>query len=476
MTDRDPSREPALDTPDLGPGPEPPAPVRRRYSLPQRIILTIRYRGVGQFVYRALTFPLRYTRYRDRLGLVPKRPDLGEPAREWYRRNARPVAIVIPSYRDLPQVRDLVASLRETTDERRVQIIVADDASGPDHVSGLRDLAGVTVVEGARNGGFSANVNRGMKVADPERDIVLLNSDMVALPGWLEGLQYAAHQGDDVGLVGGKLLYENNAIQWAGTVRHRDQPQWFDHRFRFRPADWPPAGVPTTVLALTGACMYIKREVIEKIGWMDEGYSMAYEDVDYSLRVWQSRLCGSIYWPSSRAASTTSRRRGGPRSASANAESQQLFLGANGARSWTARDVRDLKTGHLRVVYVTEDTGVGGGHRDIFEHLNRLAAPRPRGGAVVTGARAPEWFDLDVPVRQLRQTTANWSTALDAESGRSRSPPGGEHGRPRLGGQRGWHGHSGLLRPGHRDQLLPRQASSCADGGARVLSARVSTT
>ena len=29
-------------------------------------------------------------------------------------------------------------------------------------------------------------------------------------------------------------------------------------------------------------------------------------------------------------------------------------------------------SGALRIVYVTEDTGVGGGHRDIFEHLNRL--------------------------------------------------------------------------------------------------------
>ena len=37
-------------------------------------------------------------------------------------------------------------------------------------------------------------------------------------------------------------------------------------------------------------------------------------------------------------------------------------------------DERPVRTqsGALRIVYVTEDTGVGGGHRDIFEHLNRL--------------------------------------------------------------------------------------------------------
>ena len=32
------------------------------------------------------------------------------------------------------------------------------------------------------------------------------------------------------------------------------------------------------------------------------------------------------------------------------------------------------RTGALRVIYVTEDTGVGGGHRDIFEHLNGLSS------------------------------------------------------------------------------------------------------
>ena len=45
--------------------------------------------------------------------------------------------------------------------------------------------------------------------------------------------------------------------------------------------------------------------------------------------------------------------------------------GSAGATFFDARDVRTAD-GMLRVVYVTEDTGVGGGHRDIFEHLNGL--------------------------------------------------------------------------------------------------------
>src|SRR5665811_1237850 len=49
------------------------------------------------------------------------------------------------------------------------------------------------------------------------------------------------------------------------------------------------------------------------------------------------------------------------------------------------------------IVYVTEDTGVGGGHRDIFEHLNRLAA-RGHHVSLFTLGAPPEWFPLQTPV------------------------------------------------------------------------------
>ena len=54
--------------------------------------------------------------------------------------------------------------------------------------------------------------------------------------------------------------------------------------------------------------------------------------------------------------------------------------------------------GRLRVVYVTEDTGVGGGHRDIFEHLNRLAA-RGHDAQLYSLGGEPDWFPLEVPTR-----------------------------------------------------------------------------
>ncbi|MDP1848815.1 MAG: glycosyltransferase family 4 protein, partial [Solirubrobacteraceae bacterium] len=65
-----------------------------------------------------------------------------------------------------------------------------------------------------------------------------------------------------------------------------------------------------------------------------------------------------------------------------------------------------------RVIYVTQDTGVGGGHRDIFEHLNRLAE-RGHDVALFSLAGPPDWFDLAVPVR----TFADYGSLAVALSG-----------------------------------------------------------
>ena len=276
------------------------------------------------------------------------------------------------------------------------RIIVADDASGPEHLAELHAIEGIEVVEGAENSGFAANVNRGLRATEPDRDVVVLNSDVVARPGWLACLQFAASQDGDVGVVGARLMYPHEGIQFAGTVRNLGAPEWFDHRYRFKPENWGPAGVPGPVLAVTGACMYITRATLEQVGLFDERYPMAYEDVDYCLRVWQAGL-RVLYFPAAGLFHHESVTRGtevGERERA----SQRLFW----ERWGDFFDGRDVHTpeGKLRVVYVTEDTGVGGGHRDIFEHLNGLL-DRGHDVALYTLGDQPDWFELRAPVHSF---------------------------------------------------------------------------
>ncbi|HXP98989.1 MAG TPA: glycosyltransferase [Solirubrobacteraceae bacterium] len=366
-------------------------------GLRRRIYLTYRYLGWRTLLYRVLTFPLRFTPLRRRLSLRSRTgEDSFRQALAWYRQHGRPVCIVIPSYRDAERVATLVASIQRTVPAGLARIIVADDASGPEHVAALRAIEGIEVVEGQSNSGFAANVNRGLRAADEQLDVVVLNSDMEARLGWLACLQFAASQEDDIAIVGARLLYPDGRIQFAGTVRNLGAPEWFDHRYRFKPADWGPATISGAVLAVTGACMYVRRAAIERIGLLDERYPMAYEDVDWCLRAWQAGM-RVMYFPGASLYHYESQTRGtdvGERER----ESQRVFWERWG-EFFDARDVRTPE-GKLRVAYVTEGTGVGGGHRDIFEHLNRLAE-RGHEVALYTLGEQPDWFDLHVPVHSF---------------------------------------------------------------------------
>jgi GT2 family glycosyltransferase/glycosyltransferase involved in cell wall biosynthesis len=366
-------------------------------GLRRRIYLTYHYLGWRTLLFRFLTFPLRFTPLKRRLRLrSSSSEDAYRRAVAWYREQGMPVDIVIPSYRDAELVAKLVASIHATVPTGLARIIVADDASGAQALAALRQIDGIEVIAGSENEGFAANVNRGLRATSPERDVVVLNSDIEARPGWLACLQYAAAEEEDIGIVGARLLYPDGRIQFAGTVRNLGAPEWFDHRYRFKPEDWGPAGLASSALAVTGACMYVKREVIERVGLLDERYPMAYEDVDWCLRTWQAGF-RVMYFPAASLYHHESLTRGtdvGDRERT----SQRVFW-----EQWgDFFDARDVLTpeGKLRVVYVTEGTGIGGGHRDIFEHLNRLQQ-RGHEVSLYTLGEQPDWFDLHVPVRSF---------------------------------------------------------------------------
>ncbi|MDQ3936077.1 MAG: glycosyltransferase [Actinomycetota bacterium] len=367
-------------------------------GLPRRAYLTIKYRGWRSFLFRAVTFPLRLTPLGRHLGIERDRTYAAQ-ARRWYEANWRPVTIAIPHWGPPEQTIETVDALLRTTDRERVRIVVADDASPDPHPRRLREgLEGkAEVILAEENAGFAVNSNRALRAARDGDDVILLNNDVVArTPGWLEALQLAAYGDDDIGIVGPKLLYPDRTIQSAGSYRNLGAPEWFDHRYRFRAMDHPPAELEAPCIAVTGACMYVRRSTVEKIGLLDERYPMAFEDVDWCLRVWEAGL-RVLYHPYSALFHLESKTRGTDQG-EREMDSLRIFWERWG--DWFDR--RNVRTGDggLRIVYVTEDTGVGGGHRVVFEHLNGLAA-RGHECELWSLDGPPDWFDLNVPVRSF---------------------------------------------------------------------------
>ena len=367
-------------------------------DLPRRARLTIQAYGWRTLALRFVTAPLRpFGLERGVRHRMLERSELKE-AQAWYRDHDRPVVVIVPTYGPPDVTFDTVRGLRKTLDASRTRVVVVDDASEAEHRQRLGDLKGVELVLAAENAGYSASVNRGLERSRPDEDVVVLNNDVIPRRGWLAQLQRAAYAEDEVGVAAPRLLYPDGRIQSAGSYRNLEAPEWFDHRYRFRPPDFGPAQAAADALAVTGACMYLRRDLIDAIGGFDERYPMGYEDVDYCLRAWEAGR-SVRYEPRSHLTHLESPTRG-TELRERERTSQERFWSRWG--SWF--DERPVRTpeGALRIIYVTEGTGVGGGHRDIFEHLNRL---QERGHSVELFSLEgrPDWFPLDVPVRAFNE-------------------------------------------------------------------------
>ncbi len=246
--------------------------------------------ALGALLPSGIARPLRYLWHRR--GTLRARRTLGRPdpeLREWADASWRPVSIVIPSYNDIPLLKKCLASIEATLGDREHEVIVVDDFCQPANSARLRELEGgrVRVVFKERRMGFAVSVNRGM--AEARYDIILLNSDIVALDGWAEALQRAAYESGDprVGMVSARLIYPDGRIQYGGTFWARTWvPAWFAHRYAGQLADHPPALVPGYNWGASGACLYIPRSTYERMGGLDEEYWLGFEDVDYAMRGW----------------------------------------------------------------------------------------------------------------------------------------------------------------------------------------------
>lgn len=207
----------------------------------------------------------------------------------WAGAHRRPVSIVIPSYNDLPLLTECLKSVEETCAGFDYEVIIVDDYCQPENAVELKKLEDdrITVVLKDERLGFAGTVNVGMRLAS--HDIVLLNSDIVAKAGWLEALQYSAYEIDErIGMVSPKLVYPDGRIQYGGTYYARVlAPQWFGHLHVGAAATKPAANVAGYNRSVSGACVYITRAALDRVGVLDDEYWLGFEDVDYGLAAWR---------------------------------------------------------------------------------------------------------------------------------------------------------------------------------------------
>ena len=158
---------------------------------------------------------------------------------------------------------------------------------------------------------FSAINNFGAQFAKGEH-LLLLNNDIEILSGDFlrELLSYS--QRPDVGAVGAKLYYPDDTIQHAGVLMGINGSAGHSHKSYPRTAVGDLYRLVTTqnYMAVTGACLMTKASLYHAAGGLDEEqFAVAYNDVDYCLKLWQQGLL-NVYTPRAEAYHYESKSRG----------------------------------------------------------------------------------------------------------------------------------------------------------------------
>jgi glycosyltransferase involved in cell wall biosynthesis len=121
-------------------------------------------------------------------------------------------------------------------------------------------------------------------------DILLfLNNDIKVINNnWLEEMLMFI-QRNDVGVVGAKLFYPDNTIQHAGVIVGLGGSA--DHSHRYFPGEsdgyFMRLKIVHNVSAVTGACLMTKKSIFMQVGGFDERYQIAFNDIDFCLKVRQ---------------------------------------------------------------------------------------------------------------------------------------------------------------------------------------------
>lgn len=220
------------------------------------------------------------------------------------------ISIIIVNYNTIDLLRDCLGSLMQS-EGRACEVIVVDNASTDGSVEMVaKEFPSITVLRNRQNCGFSTANNQGLERAKGKY-LLLLNSDTVVRPGAISAMAEFVAANATVGAVTCKLLNADGSIQ--ASVSNRPGPMLLFFRLlgvsrlvsgdaarrwlsraggfflgktvRSYLAPYATRNSPVEVGNISGACLMLRRQAVEQVGLLDEGFFMYCEDMDYCLRL-----------------------------------------------------------------------------------------------------------------------------------------------------------------------------------------------
>jgi len=206
------------------------------------------------------------------------------------------LSVIVVTYNSAEDILECLGSIyREMSD---IEVIVTDNNSQDKTVELVRSkFPDVIVISMGNNLGFAAGVNRSISASSGEL-ILLINPDCRILPGALSAM-FQTIVFPQTGAVGPILVTENGIVDKnsrrcdlsrkvifltiLGVISGRSGLTALRKYYYYD----QPIDQVMPVQFLSGSCMMVKREVIQRVGGMDAGFFLFGEDIDFSLRIRQ---------------------------------------------------------------------------------------------------------------------------------------------------------------------------------------------
>ncbi len=208
------------------------------------------------------------------------------------------ISIIIPNKDSIKLLANCIDSILKLSTYENYEIIIVENNSTSEDLFKYYNLieempqVKVCYYKPEDGEGFNYSKINNYAVAQASGEYILfLNNDIeIIAPSWMEEmLMYAQRQ--DVGAVGAKLYYGNNAIQHAGVITGAGEDRIAIHSFagksRFELGYMGRLFYAQNVSAVTAACMLVRKSVFDEVEGFDERLAVAYNDIDLCLKLRQ---------------------------------------------------------------------------------------------------------------------------------------------------------------------------------------------
>ena len=206
------------------------------------------------------------------------------------------VSIVIPNKDHIEDLSRCIDSIFALGGWDNVQVIVVENNSTEKEtfayykkITARNSKVQVVYYKGGFN--FSAICNFGVQFATGDH-ILLLNNDVEFISENFVKEMLSYSQRSDVGAVGAKLYYPDGYLQHAGVIIGINGSAGHSHKgladARNNTGDMYRLVTTQNYLAVTGACLMVKTELYKKFPLDEENFAVAYNDVDFCLRLYEA--------------------------------------------------------------------------------------------------------------------------------------------------------------------------------------------